>query len=256
MPIIDIYSKRQKKFRGETSDVYQYDRLPEQLRVQIVHIMYDVLGNREQYLQNRHVKEVYDFITDTLCREYGLFRLPAIHPVSLNKMMDLEHFFLQVEEIEKALDIIELSFRSVDIGARDQSYSHISPEAADRAIQELNGRFKEHSVGYYYENRKIICVDDEFIHSEVVQPALGILNREEYAVARQEFLQAHEHYRAGRTKEALNECLKSLESVMKSICDRRGIGDYDPRGGCEQADRNLLRQRDRPVSSGNLISLL
>lgn len=33
---------------------------------------------------------------------------------------------------------------------------------------------------------------------------------------------AHRHYRKGYTKEAINECLKSLESVMKAICDKRG----------------------------------
>ncbi len=32
---------------------------------------------------------------------------------------------------------------------------------------------------------------------------------------------AHEHYRHGRVKECLNECLKALESTLKAICDAR-----------------------------------
>ena len=133
-----------------------------------------------------------------------------------------------MEDIEKAIDVIELSFWAIDIHTRDYSYlnKYNSSKAADQAIQELNDRFREHGVGYHYVNGKIIRVDSEFVHSEVVRPALGILNRKEYAGAQQEFLRAHEHYRAGRTKEALNECLKSLESVMKSICDKRGW-NYD-----------------------------
>ena len=93
---------------------------------------------------------------------------------------------------------------------------------ADSAIEELNGRFKEHGVGYCFTDGQIVRIDSDLSHSEVVQPALGILNQKQYAGAQQEFLQAHEHYRKGKTKEALNECLKSLESVMKSICDKRG----------------------------------
>ena len=234
MPILDIFSKRQKKLRGETPDVYQYDRLPEPLRVQIIHIMDDVLGNQQQYIEV-HVEKAYNFITDALCREYGVFRLPADYPGQKNKMMDLVNFFLQVKDVEKAIDVIELSFHVIDTNTRDYGYLRKSDasEATDRAIQELNDRFKEHGVGYHYANGKIVRIDSEFVHSEVVQPALRILNRKEYAGAQQEFLKAHEHYRAGRTKEALNECLKSLESVMKSICDRRGWS-YDQGAGANK----------------------
>ena len=235
MPIFDIFSKRQKKLRGETPDVYSYDTLPTPLRVQIVHIMHDVLGNQEQYMSFDNSREAYNFITDALCREYGEFRLPANYYGHKNKMMDLVNFFLQEEDVEKALDVIELSFLVVDTYTRDRNYlsKNNSSDDADRAIGELNDRFREHGVGYYYANGKIVRVDSEFVHSEVVQPALRILNREEYAGAQQEFLQAHKHYRAGRTKEALNECLKSLESVMKSICDRRGWS-YDQGAGANK----------------------
>ena len=238
MPIIDLFSKRQKKLRGEIPDVYQYDRLPEPLRVQIIHIMYDALGNEERYYEQYYtprVKNTYASITDALCREYGVFRLPAKYYGHGNKMMDLVNFFLQVEDIEKAIDVIELSFWAIDVHARNQSYlkKYNSSEIADQAIQELNDRFKEHGVGYHYANGRIIRVDDEFIHSEVVRPALGILNRKEYTRAQEEFLNAHKHYRKGRTKEALNECLKSLESVMKSICNRRGWS-YDERDGANK----------------------
>ena len=239
MPIFDIFSKRQKKLRGETPDVYSYDTLPTPLRVQIVHIMHDVLGNQEQYMAvykvNNRIREAYDFITDALCREYGLFRLPVDYKGHKNKMVDLLNFFLKVEDVEKSLDVIELSFYAVDTYTRDYWYLEKgdASEAADRAIQELNDRLREHGVGYYYANGKIVRVDSEVVHSEVVQPALRILNRKEYAGAQQEFLQAHEHYRAGRTKEALNECLKSLESVMKSICDRRGWS-YDQGAGANK----------------------
>ena len=230
MPIVDIFSKRQKALRGETPDVYSYDYIPKTLRVQVVHIMYGTLGTRKEYVgsmvidsHNPHVRKSYDSIADILCREYGVFHLAANYTEHQNKMTDLINFFLQEEDIEKILDVIETSFRMIDHHTRIDYYLNKDDPSgdADRAIDELNHRFKEHGVGYYFTDGQIVRIDSEFIHSEVVRPAIGILNQKQFAGARQEFLKAHEHYRKRDTKEALNECLKSLESVIKSICDKR-----------------------------------
>ena len=45
MAVFDLFSKRQKRLRGEVLDVYQYDNIPSPLRVQIAHIMNDAMGN-------------------------------------------------------------------------------------------------------------------------------------------------------------------------------------------------------------------
>lgn len=238
MPIHNIYSKRQRELRGETPDVYDYDRCPKPLRVQIVHIISNVLGNHNQYEEthkdrygltydllhsNPKVRMAYDFIVDTLCHEYGIFQLPASHSDCDCKMNNLLYFFLQVGDIEQAIDVVELSFNLIDERTRDFNYlgKNSAEKDADDAINELNARFKEHGIGYCFTDGRIIRIDSEFIHSEVVLPALKILDQERYSGAQQEFLAAHDHYRHGNTKEALNECLKSLESVMKSICDSR-----------------------------------
>ena len=39
--------------------------------------------------------------------------------------------------------------------------------------------------------------------------------------AEKEFLSAHEHYRTGKYSEALIDCCKAFESVMKIICTKR-----------------------------------
>ncbi|MCD8492630.1 MAG: hypothetical protein LRY51_12460, partial [Geovibrio sp.] len=54
-----------------------------------------------------------------------------------------------------------------------------------------------------------------------VKPALRLLNEKHYLGSQQEFLSAYEHYRKGKHKEALNDCLKAFESTMKAICDKR-----------------------------------
>lgn len=226
MAIFNIFSKRQKTLRGDIPDVYVYDDLPHPLRTQIIHIWFDTLGKGDQWWEGQ-VNEAYPFIVNTLCREYGIFALPGANEHGARDyIQELVSFFLREQEIEKALDAVELSFDLIDRYTRDWSYLHRqnASELADAAIDELNGRFKEHGVGYQFSDGEIIRIDSELIHSEVVKPALRLLNQKDYAGAQQEFLKAHEHYRHGNAKEALNECLKSFESLMKSICDKRDWG--------------------------------
>lgn len=223
MTILDIFSKRQKKLRGEVPDVYTYTDLPKPLRTQIVHIWFDALGGAEHYFDGQ-AKSAYEFIVDALCREYGLFRLPPAKDYGdRHYLQELVNFFLNEQDAERALDAVELSFRVVDRESRGYNYLHRSDasERADAAIAELNARFQEHGVGFQYSNAEIIRIDSELLHAEVVKPALRLLNGKHYAGAQQEFLKAHEHYRHGNAKEALNECLKSFESLMKAICDKR-----------------------------------
>lgn len=223
MAIFDLFSKRQKKLRGDVPDVYVYDNLPQPLRVQIVHIWTDTLGKGEQYWGGQ-VKQSYELIVNTLRREYGLFKLPGAKDYGDTEFLtELANFFLQVDDVEKALDAIELSFRVIDRFTRSWEYlrRNDASERADQAISELNNRFKEHGVGFQFVEGEIVRVDSELLHVEAVKPALRLLNEKNYKGAQQEFLSAYEHYRNGKNKEALNDCLKAFESTMKAICDKR-----------------------------------
>lgn len=224
MAIFDLFSKRQKKLRGDVPDVYVYDALPETLSTQIIHIWLDTLGRSNQDY-NGEVEKAYSFIVNTLCREYGLFKLPGARDYGgRDYIEELANFLLLEQNIERTLDAVELSFRVIDRATRNWNYlrRQNADEIADLAIDELNGRLREHGVGFQFIDGEIIRIDSELIHSEVVKPALRLLNKKKYAGAQQEFLKAHEHYRHGNAKEALNECLKAFESLMKSICDTRG----------------------------------
>lgn len=82
MPIFDLFSKRQKRLRGEIPDVYVYDGLPPPLRVQIVHIWKDSFTLTH-----------YKFIVDTLCREYGVFCLAETNNYERDYRKELLKFF-------------------------------------------------------------------------------------------------------------------------------------------------------------------
>lgn len=222
--IFDLFSKRQKRLRGEIPDVFTYDEIPNILRVQIVHIWRDCLGNENEYLSHYNkVKGGYRFIVEALRREYGSFSLNKDYG-NEDYMEELSSFFLQQKNTDTVLDVIELSFRYADIAARkyDHRNIHHYDEIIDNAIIELNARFKEHGVGFQYENGELIRIDSQLLHTETVKPALKLLNEKVYAGAQQEFLNAYEHYRHGKHKEALNEALKSFESTLKTICNKKG----------------------------------
>ena len=55
LSVFDLFSKRQKKLRGELPDVYQYTEIPHKLRVQIIHIVEDALGSEN----NSEVAKIY-----------------------------------------------------------------------------------------------------------------------------------------------------------------------------------------------------
>lgn len=227
--IRELFSKRQKALRGELPDVYTYSELSRQLRVQIIHIWHDALGDHEASVNVGNPRNAYEAIASALSREYGFFRLPQpshLDTVGINdKYAELCNFFLQESDTERVLDVIELSFRAIDRLARRPGYLNRADASsiADDAIQELNSRFREHGIGYEFVDGRIIRIDSTLLHSEVLRPTLALLaGASEYAGAHEEFLSAHQHYRHGRNKEALNECLKSLESAMKAICAKRG----------------------------------
>lgn len=212
LSVFDLFSKRQKKLRGELPDVYQYTKIPHKLRVQIIHIVDDTLGGEN----NNEVAKIYKEIHRIFCKEYGTFFLTNKYDSDREAIFN---FFLKEENYEYCLDIIEVCFKAIYFIVKESPHHfYSSKQEPDNAINELNIRFKEFGVGYQFEQGELIKVDSQFIHSEVVKPLLELLGKDkDYKGASAEFLTAHEHYRHQRYKECLNECLKAFESVMKAI---------------------------------------
>ncbi len=217
MAIIDIFSKRQKLARGEAPDVFQYTEIPMPLRVQIVHILRDIFGHKQDWDTNNCLK-AFGAINKMLSREYGEFSLSDNLGSVDQQVVD---FVIDHADYEQVLDVIEMAFRLADIWLQRGGQLPINRDTLDNAIVEMNARFLEHGVGYQYESGEIIRVDSQLLHAEVVKPVLSLLTSSEYAGANEEFLKAFEHYRKNDTKECLNECLKAFESTMKIICQKR-----------------------------------
>jgi len=130
------------------------------------------------------------------------------------------------KDIDKWLSIVELSCIYIDEVARkynryDRGNRGITLRSAD-ALQELNIRFRESSVGYQYESGQIVRMDSEIVHEEIVKPALALLRDPRFEGPQDEYLKAHAHYRAGENKDAITDANNAFESTLKVICDVKG----------------------------------
>lgn len=227
--MFETFSVRQKRLAatGEP-EVYRYDELTLTVRNQILHLWDSAIGTY-------HIphpfsggtipasNEAWEVLEEKAAREFGLEQLGE-DPFSNPKQRCTAH--LAVCSVEQALDLIELSFGLIDkvirnLDGHQREGSGIT-QSADSAIVELNHRFRQNAIGYRFENGSLLRIDSEILHAEVVKPALRLLAETGFAGANDEYRRAHEHHLNGRHEEALADCLKAFESVMKVVCDRRG----------------------------------
>lgn len=245
MPVFEIFSSRKKKAERDGSDVYQYDSIPEKVRAQILHIWNDAIGPyAEQVYYGApppHNSLAWDTIRNRVCREQGKMRLSGED----NSRRDCIGYLRAEQDVAELLDLIEFSFLYVEAVLGDTpSYERQQlgiVQDPDVAIKELNYRFREAGIGYQFENGKIIRMDSQFIHDEVVRPALSLLSDSRFRGAEEEFLSAHAHFRAGDYKDTVTDALKAFESTMKAICDIKG---WSYAGGSRATDLLKIIRRN------------
>lgn len=213
----EIFSKRQKRLRGELPEIYTYDVIPKELRIQIHHLLNEVIGENDR--RNNNVDGFYETIYKQLCKEYGRFYLAS---GSANCQPQVLNFILETNT-EEVLDVVESAFELLNYLEQNfWDYYFGKSISAVEATQELNDRFKEHGIGYAFEGNQIIRIDSTYIHTEVTKPTISLLYNEKFKGANEEYMKAHEHYKNKLNKECLNDCLKAFESTMKVICTEKG----------------------------------
>lgn len=218
-----MFSKRNKPIQ---TDILAYDYVPEKLRNQIYYIWKDALDIEHAKLYGDGVpNSTFERIHDTVCREHGLEKLVRISAgnryVPASKIC--EHFLKNSsdDDVEILLDLIEVSMRSIDYLNARHSGQVMTKE---QAIQELNHRFRENSIGYEFTNEILIRKDSEILHEEVTKPALYLLQEQGFEGALDEFLKAHDHYRKGNYGEGILNAGKAFESTMKTIGHKESWG--------------------------------
>jgi hypothetical protein len=244
MPILDLYSRRRRQAeKAGQSDVYQYDDIPRELRVQIVQIWRDAIGpclppdpyGMHDYDEPPNSEDWWREIHTALAREKGMFELAR----GDDALTQCTNYLLAASGTEDILDVIEVTFGTVfriaQAKAKMERYEWESEvnrrgikQGPEEAIFELNFRLREAGVGYQFEQGQIVRVDSQYVHAEAVKPALALLSDPRFRGPHQEFLHAHELYRAARPgdgkalEDAVAAALKAFESALKVICDLKG----------------------------------
>jgi len=221
LTIWDTYSKRQKQLSG-VADVFTYDEIPKALRVQIWNIWQECFGDS---MRAGSHNPAYVELHKRMANELGMLAFPPTNHRILDADL-IKEFFINSATTREALDMIDMAFRYAIHMHKNRRWS----DAYDaellplEAIEQLNARLLQHGVGYSFidgDSPQLIRKDNEHLHQEAVLPALCLLHEEGFAGADAEYRKAHEHYRHGRYKECLNECLKAFESTLKTICSKR-----------------------------------
>lgn len=221
MGIFDLYSSRNKP---KYPELYQYTKASDKLRKQLVHIVADSIGTRVAGVYDSPAKsqQLYHDMFLIIAKEYGVFELCGHNQGSFKW---LERHIQDAKTTEQFLDVLELTCKFIDKVVRPDwnNFRYLDSGIKQRpedALQEINERMKRDGFGFEYTNGQLIRVDSQYVHAEVVKPALSILDN--YKGAREEFLSAHEHYRHNKYEECLVDCNKAFESLMKSIYGKRG----------------------------------
>lgn len=220
MPRFDLFSKQQADAaRAGQADVYSYDVVPMPFRVQLMNIAGQAFGSDHRF--KRDVGTVYNsnwiWVDTTYSHEKGIDPLGGVKHVPDK----IRSAFRQMNAKE-ALDFLSVVAKKLYEIDQKSGQQFVNYDDSDQSfIGEVNYRLREAGMGYQYEQGRLIRMDSKFVHQEVFKPALSLLAHQGFEGAQQEFLQAHEHYRKGLNKEAINMAASALESTFKAIFDLR-----------------------------------
>ncbi|WP_341712066.1 STM4504/CBY_0614 family protein [Erythrobacter sp.] len=224
MGIFDLFSKRQADAeKSGDADTYQYDSIPMPLRVQVHQIALEALGRVGEYSGHWGGKEDNDLWAEMeriYLRERGRDGV-ANGDFAGERILQ----FMRACSTEEWLDLLDLIAVGLMIAGKKNEYWRETwqvKQDAGQAREELNYRLRQAGVGYQIEEARLMRVDSEYLHAEVVKPALTLLSGKGFEGPRQEFLSAHKHYREGEHRQAVGMAANAVESTFKAIFDQKG----------------------------------
>lgn len=240
MGLANTYSRRLRASQPDGVDVYQYDEVPDKIRVQIVGIVIDLLGDCS--FGNQHSQLLWQNLSQYVARDGGIKSLQQHEINSYKFRKNLENYIEESADLYGILDFCDLLFIYTE-KVKDIVTSYYSYEKKiNQAIEELNTYFKESSFGYEYNNNQMIRIDSQHIHKEVIKPVLQLLGDERFKKVDEEYRLAHEHYRNKHIKDCIVACNRSFESMLKTICD---LERWEYASGARASDLiTLVRKND------------
>jgi hypothetical protein len=171
--------KRQQSRNGDP-EIYTYDQAPEHMRHQICEALSEGIGNYYRgysyHTPPLNANDIWEQI-DRICRKEMYSYLSYIQETDLR--LRFLTYVLRIPDMDDFLSVVEIGCVGLRMirevyGFDDPNYRGAQQKSVD-AIEEINARFEQHSVGYQFENGQIIRVDSKLTHSEIIKPALVLL---------------------------------------------------------------------------------
>ena len=231
--MFEPYTLRQRRLnRPDRPTLYSYESLPGPFRVQVAHIFDGMVGEqRNLYGTTMATRrsgdpskaQVWGLIHDAVARHVGKFNLSER---TQDNQIGFYHYLQAMSTSTGALlDAIELGFdalRHSPVGGIRYTELYSRRLTIDSGAAELNMRFAQHDLGYKLVGEHIIRIDSEYLHTEVVEPALTLLHDAGFETSTEAFLDAHRHYRHHEYRDAIADANNAFEGVMKAICNAEG----------------------------------
>ena len=184
--------------KGEP-EIYTYDQAPEHMRHQIGSVLAEGIGlycgdhRGGRKVPPLNANPTWEQI-DRICRkEISSYLSYAGHK---DLSVRFRKYILHVQDIDDFLRAVQIGCIALcNInGEYDEPLARGAEQTAVDAIEEINGRFEQHSVGYQFVNGQIIRVDSKLTHAEIIKPALVLLTARDFSKANDDFMAAHRHY--------------------------------------------------------------
>lgn len=210
------FFRREAEANGEIPDVWTYDTLPTNVRVQI----WQTFGSSDAF---HWILETSKGICNFLRHEIGMERLSVYTYYYSYQQWDyteeLKEFFIN-KDFRLALSVVECIAIALNKKANTSSRHK-------NAIDDINYRLKEARIGYEFNTdaNMLIKKSDEAVYQLSIEPAFHLLSDLKFKESIDNFAKAFSDYQSGTTKDlenAITNALKALESTIKNICKLKG----------------------------------
>lgn len=202
------FFRREAETNGEIPDVWTYDTLPKNVRVQIWQTFMDSYARR--YAENMCKTLRHELGVETLTYQtYWFFDGTWDYESELR-----DFFFADITNSRLAFSIVEYILIFI---------KSLNTETSKKEIDEINYRLKEARIGYEFNTdaNMLIKKSDEAVYQLSIEPAFHLLSDLKFKESIDNFAKAFSDYQSGTTKDlenAITNASKALESTIKNIC--------------------------------------
>jgi hypothetical protein len=254
--IFDAFSRRQE---SSSADILN-PTIPETTRTRVLLWCSEFYGGERSFDRSDYRHEFWEDIHSVLCFRHGKAQLSDGPWSSSNFSAKDSLAFLQSCRGVEFLDFLEDVFR-VDAFWRYQS------DAAD-LVEELNNLLRVDALPFALtpmvfetfmspgpfgghemeatrvrEYPRVISLDSQPMHAEVIEPALQLMSRREFAAADAEYLAALEDLRKGDYEDCLTKACSAFESALKVIFEINRW-PYSERDTANQLIKTLIERTE------------